>query len=230
MLTRAVLLADPLIADLRRQEFARLDAHGIAYLDYGGTALYADSQIAAHTVRLRNLVLGNPHSENGSSLASTAIMNRVRRRVLRFFDAGDDYVVCFTANASAAIKLVAEAYPFGPDAPLVLTADNHTSVNGIREYARRAGARIEYLPLTSDLRLDEPASRVAMTNRKAPLFAFPAQSNFSGVQHPLSLIDIAQAAGCRVLLDAAAFVPTQPLSLRVHPADFVAISFYKMFG
>ena len=80
-MTRAVVLADPLIADLRRQEFARLDAQGIAYLDYGGAALYADSQIAAHAVRLRRLVLGNPHSEHGSSRASTAIMNRVRKRV-----------------------------------------------------------------------------------------------------------------------------------------------------
>jgi len=226
----ATSLADPLFADLRRQEFARLDAQGIAYLDYGGAALYADSQIAAHAVRLRSLVLGNPHSENGSSLASTAIMNRVRRRVLRFFDAGDDYIVCFTANASAAIKLVAEAYPFGPDAPLLLTADNHNSVNGIREYARRAGAPVEYLPLTRDLRLDDPEPRLAMANRKAPLFALPAQSNFSGLQHPLSLIDTAHAAGCRVLLDAAAFVPAHPLSLRAHRADFVAISFYKMFG
>src|SRR4029453_17195741 len=64
----------------------------------------------------------------------------------------------------------------------------------------------------------------------ASLFAFPAQSNFSGVKHPLALIDQAHAAGWDVLLDAAAFVPTNRLDLSaVHP-DFVAISFYKMFG
>lgn len=34
----------------------------------------------------------------------------------------------------------------------------------------------------------------------------------------------------KVLLDAAAFVPTQPLDLEQFPADFVTISFYKMFG
>jgi Aminotransferase class-V len=34
----------------------------------------------------------------------------------------------------------------------------------------------------------------------------------------------------KVLLDAAAFVPTQPLDLSVTPADFVTVSFYKMFG
>src|SRR4029453_14693674 len=60
--------------------------------------------------------------------------------------------------------------------------------------------------------------------------AFPAQSNFSGVQHPLRLVDAAQRAGYTVLLDAAAFVPTNALRLdEVHP-DFVALSFYKMFG
>jgi len=222
-------LTDSLIADLRRHEFARLDAEAVAYLDYAGAALYADSQIAAHAARLGHLVLGNPHSENGSSLASTAIINRVRRRVLRFFDAGDDYAVCFAANASAAIKLVAEAYPFGPDAPFVLTADNHNSVNGIREFARRANARVEYVPLGADLRLRDDAGQ-AFRPGTAGLFAFPAQSNFSGVRHPLSLIDTAHAAGCRVLLDAAAFVPGHALSLRAHPADFVAVSFYKMFG
>ena len=224
----ATCVNDPLLADLRRTEFARLDAEGIAYLDYGGAALYADSQITAHAARLGRAVLGNPHSEHGSSLASTVIINRLRARVLRFFDADDDYVICFTANASAAIKLVAEAYPFGPDAALVLTADNHNSVNGMREYARRAGARVEYLPLTATLRLDEPARR--LTGGGNALFAFPAQSNFSGVHHPLSLIDTAHSAGYRVLLDAAAFVPAHALSLRTHHADFVAISFYKMFG
>jgi molybdenum cofactor sulfurtransferase len=34
----------------------------------------------------------------------------------------------------------------------------------------------------------------------------------------------------KILLDAAAFVPTQPLDLSVFPADFVTISFYKMLG
>jgi selenocysteine lyase/cysteine desulfurase len=33
-----------------------------------------------------------------------------------------------------------------------------------------------------------------------------------------------------VLLDAAAYVPTHRLDLKAAPADFVAMSFYKMFG
>jgi selenocysteine lyase/cysteine desulfurase len=34
----------------------------------------------------------------------------------------------------------------------------------------------------------------------------------------------------KVLLDAAAFVPTRPLDLTATPADFVTVSFYKMLG
>ncbi len=143
-------------ADLRQREFARLDANRVAYLDYAGSALYAESQIDAHRLQLARNIFGNPHSEHGASIASTSAIDAARRRVLRFLDAGDDYVVCFTANTTAAIKLVAEAYPFGGDTGCVLTADNHNSVNGIREFARRAGAPVEYLPLRDYLHLHHP--------------------------------------------------------------------------
>jgi selenocysteine lyase/cysteine desulfurase len=62
------------------------------------------------------------------------------------------------------------------------------------------------------------------------LFAFPAQSNFSGVQHPLEWVELAQEAGWDVILDCAAFAPTNRLDLSAVKPDFVPLSFYKMFG
>jgi hypothetical protein len=62
------------------------------------------------------------------------------------------------------------------------------------------------------------------------LFAFPAQSNFSGVRHQLSLVDLAHEHGYDVLLDAAAYVPSHRLDLSVVYPDFVPVSWYKMFG
>jgi selenocysteine lyase/cysteine desulfurase len=62
------------------------------------------------------------------------------------------------------------------------------------------------------------------------LFAYPAQSNFSGVQHPLEWIGKAQNLGWDVLLDAAAYVPTNRLDLSLWKPDYVTLSFYKMFG
>jgi molybdenum cofactor sulfurtransferase len=62
------------------------------------------------------------------------------------------------------------------------------------------------------------------------LFAYPAQSNFSSVQHPLEWIDRAHSKGWDVLLDAAAFAPCNSIDLGKYKADFIPLSFYKIFG
>jgi molybdenum cofactor sulfurtransferase len=91
-----------------------------------------------------------------------------------------------------------------------------------------------------------------MIIRRNGLVAFPAQCNFSGHKYPLDWIEeiqrgklagalsaefeINKKGNCKkpdrwfVLLDAAAFVATNELNLSKFPADFVVLSFYKMFG
>ena len=229
-------------ATLRSTEYSRLDRAKEAYLDFTGSALYADSQITAHAERMRQGIFGNPHSENGPSKLSTSVIEEARARVLSFLNASsDEYDVCFTANSTAAVKLVAESYPFGPRVPLVLAADNHNSVNGLREFARRRGSAVAYIPLDEELRLDNAEEHlrearcaqnphVTASPSGEGLFAFPAQSNFSGVKHPLDLVYEAKSLGYTVLVDAAAFLPSNRLSLSAYPADFVVFSAYKILG
>ncbi|HEY6053047.1 MAG TPA: aminotransferase class V-fold PLP-dependent enzyme, partial [Gaiellaceae bacterium] len=191
--------------------------------------------MAEHVELLRGGVFGNPHSVNPTSAAMTELVERARAAVLEFFRASpEEYVAIFTPNATGALRLVGEAYPFRPGDRFLLTFDNHNSVNGIREFARARGAETTYVPsVAPDLRVDEgllPRYLTEVGGDHHNLFAFPAQSNFSGVQHPFDWIERAHDAGWDVLLDAAAFVPTNRLDLgRVHP-DFVCVSFYKMFG
>jgi selenocysteine lyase/cysteine desulfurase len=221
--------------DLRRSDYARLDRDKHVYLDYTGAGLYAESQLREHMRLLEHGVFGNPHSINPTSAASTELVERARTYVLEFFNASpDEYVAIFTPNATGALRLVGEAYPFRAGDRFLLTFDNHNSVNGIREFARARGAETTYVPsLPSDLRVDEELLPRYLTDTIGDhhnLFAYPAQSNFSGVQHPLEWIELAHSHGWDVLLDAAAYVPTNRLDLsRWHP-DFVALSFYKMFG
>jgi selenocysteine lyase/cysteine desulfurase len=225
---------DPVFAELRQREFARLDRAGHAYLDYTGSALYAERQIRRHGALLLDATFGNPHAESEASRASSQALDLGRSLLLAHLDADPgEYTVCFTANASAAIKLVGESYPFGGDSACVLTADNHNSVNGIREYARRSGARVAYLALDDELRLVGAIDglRCEASRSNGPkLFALPAQSNFSGVRHPLSLVAAAQELDYDVLLDAASLVSCRGLSLRTTRPEFVALSFYKLFG
>jgi selenocysteine lyase/cysteine desulfurase len=185
--------------------------------------------------------------------------------VLRHFNTtADDYAVIFTPNATGACRLVGESYPFRRGSRYVLTADNHNSVNGIREFARRSGARVTYVPMSeAELRVSDADVAAALGGRRAGawretgrevgrgrlagetqpgehsspgsrgragLFAYPAQSNFTGVRHPLDWVRRAQDAGYDVLLDAAAFVPTNVLDLSAVRPEFVAVSWYKVFG
>jgi len=224
-----------LLDEWRKTEYSRLDANGQIYLDYTGGGLYSESQLCEHMELLRTSVLGNPHSANPTSMAMTDLVEGTRKYVLRYFNASpDEYIAIFTPNASGALKLVGEAFPFTPASHYILTFDNHNSVNGIREFAKAKGAQITYVPLTKpDLRverttLDDILNLVDRNHNN--LFAFPAQSNFSGVKHPLDLIEQAHSKGLDVLLDAAAYVPTSHLDLSVVKPEFVTISFYKMFG
>ena len=219
---------------LRSGDYARLDALGHVYLDYTGGGLYAESQLRKHMELLSNNVFGNPHSNNPTSLAMTHLVESARRAVLAFFNADpDEYLVIFTPNCSGALHLVGESFPFAQGGAYLLAWDNHNSVNGIREYAQARGAAVTYLPVHApEMRFDADEVR---RHLRAPatgprLFAYPAQSNFSGVQHELAWVAEAQACGWDVLLDCAAFAPTNRLDLsQVHP-EYVPLSFYKLFG
>ncbi|MEU4470603.1 aminotransferase class V-fold PLP-dependent enzyme [Micromonospora sp. NPDC023888] len=228
------------IDELRATEYRHLDSGGQVYLDYAGAGVAAQAQVREHHDRLLAGLYGNPHSENPSSAAAGSLVESARRAVLDFFRADpSEYAVVFTPNASGACRLVGEAYDFGRAAPLVLTWDNHNSVNGIREYARAAGAAVRYVPLSGpELRVAESAlSTVLDASRgrrwgrgRRGLLAYPAQSNFSGVQHPLGWVELAHQHGYDVLLDAAAFAPTNRLDLSVVRPEFVCLSWYKLFG
>ncbi|PKO12240.1 MAG: aminotransferase [Chloroflexi bacterium HGW-Chloroflexi-10] len=220
---------------LRATDYFNLNRLGQIYLDYTGGGLYADSQLKAHLNLLSENIFGNPHSTNPTSQAATRLVDSARVMVLNFFHADPaEYVCVFTPNASGALKLVGESYPFRSSSRYLLTYDNHNSVNGIREFARSKGASIHYVPVMlpeMHLNAEELACQLHSAEvSEDNLFAYPAQSNFSGVQHDLDWIAKAHACGWDVLLDAAAFVPTNQLDLsQVHP-DFVSLSFYKIFG
>ena len=220
---------------LRANDYSRLDRAGQVYLDYTGGGLYADSQVRKHQEILLAGVFGNPHSSNPTSMAATRLVEGAREHVLRFFNADPaEYDLAFTPNASGALKLVGESYPFGPGDHYLLTFDNHNSVNGIREFAHARGATVTYVPLAlpdlrvTELQLDEYLAQAQPGGNH--LFAFPAQSNFSSVKHPLEWVDKAHDKGWDVLLDAAAFAPTNKLDLSRYKPDFIPLSFYKIFG
>lgn len=163
-------------------------------------------------------------------------------RVLQHFNTTpEEYSVIFTSGCTAALKLVAESFPWSPQSLFSYLTDGHTSVVGIRGVASaRGGVALPVAPQEVDNRAKEEAQGEDVICQTPHLFCYPAQSNFSGRKYPLSHARGIQARrlypACDhrgrwfVLLDAASHVSCSPLNLQDCPADFIPISFYKMFG
>ncbi|KAJ5923469.1 hypothetical protein N7454_008714 [Penicillium verhagenii] len=93
---------------IREQEYPLLNE--TTYLDHAGTTIYAKSTIEAFSRDMTSNLFGNPHSMSLSSQLTTQRADNIRLRVLRFFNADpDEYDLVFVANATAAIKLVADS-------------------------------------------------------------------------------------------------------------------------
>ena len=120
--------------------------------------------------------------------------------------------------------------------------DNHTSVLGMRENASMNNAQLFCVTENSITPTTKGRSHSHTLNPPYHLFAYPAQSNFSGTKYPLewtSGIENWSISGLAleelegswlVLLDAASYASTNHLDLSLYPAHFVSLSFYKLFG
>uniref|UniRef100_H3AUI3 Molybdenum cofactor sulfurase n=1 Tax=Latimeria chalumnae TaxID=7897 RepID=H3AUI3_LATCH len=175
-------------------------------------------------------------------------------RILQHFNISpEEYTVIFTSGSTAAFKLVAESFawtPTGPEEPgsrFFYLTDSHTSVVGIRGLTTLM--KVPAVPIKPHEICKvgiggEDGNLTALEDQiqdKTPhLFCYAAQSNFSGTKYPLLWIeDIRKrklypfnktAGEWFVLLDAASYASTSPLNLALHQADFIPISFYKIFG
>jgi len=267
----------------------------IIYADYAGAPPYSISAVKAATEELLNGVWGNPHSDHdwqttATASSSSAAGDRLRQLTLDMCQGNSNAYVCIlTSGATAALKLVAETFPWseeenkdgggdgggGSGSQFRYLSDNHNSVLGIREIAAAHGAHTQCVHPSDIKIINTSPEKESNRIEKAPmqksefevetqhLFAFPLESNFSGTRYsenlvlaiqnqnieitttastttrpPMQINSSSAASGCdvktkgkwRVLLDAAKSCATNPPNLSLYPADFVALSYYKIFG
>ncbi|XP_029777586.1 molybdenum cofactor sulfurase isoform X3 [Suricata suricatta] len=182
------------LRDMREREFGRLA--GTVYLDHAGATLFPRSQLTSFTNDLMENVYGNPHSQNISSKLTHDTVEHVRYRILEHFrTSAEDYSVIFTSGSTAALKLVAEAFPWvspgleSSGSRFCYLTDSHTSVVGMRNVT--TAMNITSIPVRpEDMCVAETRGTAASDpDCQLPhLFCYPAQSNFSGTRYPLSWI------------------------------------------
>jgi molybdenum cofactor sulfurtransferase len=195
---------------------------------------------------------GNPHSSSDPAILSGHAVDSIREKALRFFGADPEHFdLIFTANATAAIKIVAESFRDLAIGDLTVASstsrsfwygyhkDAHTSLVGVREYTSGT-----FHCFSSDEEVetwldDCPSTCSSLNGGDLPgLFAYPGQSNMTGRRLPMSwtrqLRQSPKSCHQNVysLLDAAALATTAPLDFADPDSapDFTALSFYKVFG
>ena len=200
------------------------------YLDHAGTTLYAKSTIERFSADMIGNLYGNPHSASSASQSTSKRVEEARLRLLDLFNASpDDYDVVFVANATAGIKLIADAFRdieggfwYG------YHRDAHTSLIGVRELAR------EHECFGSDEEMEawlQGGKGVRQADHPR-LVAYPGQSNMNGRRLPLGWCSLARRRATHTLLDAAAYASTSApdLSDSSSAPDFTVMSLYKIFG
>ncbi|KAL2154796.1 hypothetical protein VTH82DRAFT_3472 [Thermothelomyces myriococcoides] len=203
------------------------------YLDHAGTTLYPKSLMEGFSRVMTSTLFGNPHSASASSQLSTARIEDIRLRVLRFFNADPaNFDLVFVANATAGIKLVADALRATPCGfSYAYHQASHTSLVGVREEARESVCVDDD---TVDKWLSGNCPFGNGKDNRPILFAYPAQSNMDGKRYPLSWAAKVRRGERKTytLLDAAALVSSAPLDLSQADTapDFTVLSFYKIFG
>jgi cysteine desulfurase/selenocysteine lyase len=157
-----------------------------------------------------------------------------RKALARFIGAPSEREVVFVRNATEAINLV--AYSWGRanvragDLVLSTEMEHHANLVPWQQLAAETGARIEYVRLTDDGRLDSDDLRARLA--KGPkLVAISQVSNALGTINPVrEITDAAHEAGAVVILDAAQSVPHMPVDVATLGVDFAALSGHKMLG
>jgi cysteine desulfurase/selenocysteine lyase len=157
-----------------------------------------------------------------------------RKALARFIGAPSEREVVFVRNATEAINLV--AYSWGRanvragDLVLSTEMEHHANLVPWQQLAAETGARIEYVRLTDDGRLDPDDLRARLA--KGPkLVAISQVSNALGTINPVrEITDAAHEAGAVVILDAAQSVPHMPVDVATLGVDFAALSGHKMLG
>eukprot|EP01114_Cavostelium_apophysatum_P021663 TRINITY_DN7625_c0_g1_i3.p1 TRINITY_DN7625_c0_g1~~TRINITY_DN7625_c0_g1_i3.p1 ORF type:complete len:869 (+),score=141.41 TRINITY_DN7625_c0_g1_i3:95-2701(+) len=228
------------------EEQDELEGEPTLYFDHIGSALHSEVQLREATEHLNRVLYGNPHSLSMSGVRSTQVINEARNAILDFFGTDTSrYSVIFTSGCTGSLKLVGETFPWTDNiSTFYYTIESHNSLIGIREYAAEANCHFSCVDDVSDLvdvfnQMSAPL--FGETSTAFHLVGVPLESNFSGAKVHLKELDRLLTAARKlretsrnfplVLVDCASYVPTSGgLNLSIHEVDFVAFSFYKMFG
>ena len=207
------------------------------YLDSGATSQKPESVITAEADFYRTK---NAAVHRGAHLVAEEASDAyegARANLAKFIGAQTDEVI-FTKSATESLNFL--AYSFGNknskiclkagDEIVVSEMEHHANLIPWQQLAERIGAKLTWLPITSDGRLDLSKISQVITG-KTKIVAITHQSNVFGTIVPIDqIVKAARSVGAFIILDACQSVPHFAVDVKKLDIDFLAFSGHKMLG
>ncbi len=208
--------------------------HPLVYLDNAATTQKPRAVIAAlaHYYEQDN---ANVHRAiHELSHRATVAYEAARTRAAQFLHARSAEEIIFTRGTTEGINLLAYVLTVRlrpGDAILVTEMEHHSNLVPWQLLARRAGARLLFVPVTGDEGLLDLGGLDRLLADGVKLFAFTHVSNSLGTINPAAeLCARARRHGVLTLVDAAQSAGHLPLDVQAMDCDFLALSGHKMAG
>ena len=192
--------------------------HPLCYLDTAATSQKPQAVIDAMTeyYQLNN---ANVHrAAHQLSARATQQYESVRQQVAEFIHAQRQDEIIFTSQIKP------------NDVILVDTAAHHANIVPWQELAKRTGAVIKPIPLTTNAQLDITAFDQLLA-LKPKVVTLCHVSNALGTLNPVNeLVAKAKAVGALTLVDGAQAIAHLPVDVQLIDCDFYVFSGHKMYG
>jgi cysteine desulfurase/selenocysteine lyase len=214
--------------------FSSPEWEGVHYLDNAATTQKPQQVIEAISRSMRR---GTAPIHRGLyPLAETATQGyeRARKTIAGFIGARSAKEIVFTQSATAAINHVAEGWlkpRLRPGDEICVTRmEHHSNLLPWQRLCRAHGAKLRFIELKEDGRLDFASARLCI-NPKTRLLALAHVSNVLGTVNPIAeLAAMAHEVGAHTLVDATQSVAHLPLDVQNLGCDFLVFSGHKMYG
>lgn len=208
--------------------------NGVHFLDSGASSQKPQSVVNAMSQFAQTSYANVHRGAYRLSIAATEAYEAARERVARFIGSDDSRQVVFTRGTTTALNSVAFGWGIehlGEGDRIIATEmEHHSNLIPWQMVAKRTGARLDHIPVTSDFRLDLDAF-AAMIGPDVKIVTITGMSNVLGTMPPIhKFAEIAHSVGARLVVDGAQLVPHSPVNVEETGADFLAFSGHKMLG
>lgn len=211
-----------------------IDGKPLIYLDNAATSQKPTAVIDALTNYYSHFNANIHRGIHTMSEEATVAYEGTREKIREFIHAPESREVIFTRNATEAINLVMFTWGrkniHAGDEIVLSAMEHHSNLVPWQMLAKETGAKLVFIELTADGKLDMESARQAITE-KTKLVAVTLMSNVLGCIVPIKeLAALAHKHGALILVDGAQGVPHLPVDVQALDCDFLAFSFHKMLG